>query len=74
MSVIYVDGFNLYYEVLKNTACKWLDLQRFFTLLRQNDDIRAIKYFTAIVEPGPRRRTWGRSQVWWRRTLSTRDE
>ncbi len=54
-SVIYVDGFNLYYGVLKNTACKWLDLQRFFTLLRPNDDIRSIKYFTAIVEPGSRR-------------------
>ena len=32
-SVIYVDGFNLYYGVLKNTAYKWLDLQRFFTPL-----------------------------------------
>lgn len=51
-SVIYVDGFTLYYGVLKNTACKWLDLQRFFTLLRPDDDIRAIKYFTAIVAPG----------------------
>ncbi len=47
---MYVDGFNLYYGVLKNTAYKWLDLERFFKPLRPQDDIQAINYFTAIVE------------------------
>ncbi len=36
-TIVYVDGFNLYYGVLKNTGYKWLDLERFFTLLRQAD-------------------------------------
>jgi hypothetical protein len=48
-----VDGFNLYYGAVKGTPYKWLDLQRYFTLLRQHDDIQAIQYFTAeIVGPG----------------------
>ena len=54
-SVVYIDGFNLYYGVLKDTPYKWLDLERFFRLLRPADDIQAIKYFTARLEPGPRR-------------------
>ena len=47
-STIYIDGFNLYYGAIKNTRWKWLNLERFFTLLRQDDDIHAIKYFTAL--------------------------
>ena len=54
-AIVYVDGFNLYYGVLKNSPHKWLNLERFFTLLRQGDDVRAIKYFTARVEPGGHR-------------------
>lgn len=54
-SIIYVDGFNLYYGALKGTAWKWLDLERYFGLLRQDDDIVEIKYFTAEVT-GPKRR------------------
>ena len=51
-SIIYVDGFNLYYGAVKNTPHKWLDLQRYFSLIRQNDDIQLIRYFTApIVGP-----------------------
>ena len=42
-SCTWVDGFNLCYGVLKNTAYKWLDLERFFKLLRPQDDIQAIK-------------------------------
>ena len=49
-SIVYVDGFNLYYGMVKNTKWKWLDLQRFFTLLRQDDDIQTIKYFTALID------------------------
>ena len=39
---MYVDGFNLCYGVLRNTACKWLGLERFFKLLRPQDDIQAM--------------------------------
>ena len=54
-AVVYIDGFNFYYGVLKNTPYKWLDLQRFFTLLRPHDDIQAIKFFTSLVNPGSHR-------------------
>lgn len=54
-TIVYVDGFNFYYGVVKNTGYKWLDFERYFTRLRANDDIRRIKYFTALVEPGARR-------------------
>jgi len=49
---VYVDGFNLYYGAVKDTPYRWLDLQRFFALLRPHDDVRVIHYFTALIE-GP---------------------
>lgn len=49
-SIIYIDGFNLYYGAIKGTKYKWLDLERYFTLLRQDDDIVEIKYFTALID------------------------
>ena len=48
-SIIYIDGFNLYYGALKDTSFKWLDLTLYFNRLRQDDDIQNIKYFTAKV-------------------------
>jgi len=48
-SVIYIDGFNLYYGAVKNTPWKWLDIERYFSLLLPHDDIQAIKYFTAKI-------------------------
>jgi uncharacterized LabA/DUF88 family protein len=53
-TVVYIDGFNLYYGALKGTPHKWLDLQKYFTMLRPADSIEAIKYFTALVS-GPKR-------------------
>ncbi len=53
-SVVYIDGFNLYYGVLKeNPHHKWLDLQKYFRLLRQDDEIKKIWYFTAEVTGPP---------------------
>ena len=48
-SIIYIDGFNLYYGMLKNTKYKWLDLEAYFTRLRLDDDVKEIKYFTSTV-------------------------
>jgi 6-hydroxy-3-succinoylpyridine 3-monooxygenase len=48
-SIVYIDGFNFYYGAIKNTPHKWLNLQRYFELLRQDDDIQKIWYFTAKV-------------------------
>lgn len=59
-TIVYIDGFNLYYGVLKKTAYKWLDVQALVNALLTNNDIIEIKYFTAPVkgnENRPLRRT-----------------
>ena len=48
-SIVYIDGFNFYYGVMKGSNDKWLDLEYYFRLLRQNDDLQKIYYFTAKV-------------------------
>ena len=48
-SIAYIDGFNLYYGAVRGTPSKWLNLQRLFHLLRPDDDLRMIRYFTALV-------------------------
>lgn len=49
-TIVYVDGFNLYYRAVKDTPWKWLDLLALFrTVLGSRYDIIAIKYFTARV-------------------------
>ena len=50
-TIIYIDGFNLYYR-LKNTPYKWLNLKKLsqsYLDLKQNQIIK-IKYFTALVK------------------------
>ncbi len=49
-TIVYVDGFNLYYRAVKGTPYKWLDLGALFRrLLGPQNDIIAINYYTAIV-------------------------
>jgi hypothetical protein len=48
-TIVYVDGFNLYYRALKGTGFKWLDLKALFTELLPAQQIVAIKYYTANV-------------------------
>jgi uncharacterized LabA/DUF88 family protein len=49
-TIVYVDGFNLYYRALKNTAHKWLDLDALCRLvLPASCNIAAINYYTARV-------------------------
>ena len=50
--IVYVDGFNFYYGVMvANPSWKWLNFQSFFEALRPDEDVTAIKLFTAVVEP-----------------------
>jgi len=51
-TIIYIDGFNLYYGAVKGTPWKWLDLAKLFRMIRPADDIQCIRYFTAMVN-GP---------------------
>ena len=59
-SIIYIDGFNLYYGALKGTKYRWLDLQTLFERVRPHDEIVAIEYFTARVRgiSGKRQETY----------------
>ena len=46
-SIVYVDGFNFYYGMVRDTQWKWLNLQRYFELVRPDDDLQEIRYFTS---------------------------
>jgi uncharacterized LabA/DUF88 family protein len=49
-SIIYIDGFNMYNGSLSGTTHKWLNLEKYFTKLRQHEDVLCIKYFTAKMD------------------------
>ena len=51
-TIVYIDGFNLYYGSLKGSGYRWLDVAALCRrLLRPDTDIVALKYFTARVQP-----------------------
>jgi len=52
---VYVDGFNLFYRTLKGSRHKWLDLKALVKrILKPQDEILRIKYFSALVLPDTR--------------------
>ena len=47
-TIAYVDGFNLFYGLLKGTKDLWLDPVEFVRrLIREDHDIQKVKYFSA---------------------------
>jgi len=61
---IYIDGFNLYYGLLKpNPALRWLDLAALGGALRPRDVIK-VRYFTAKVRPVPDPQTQMRQRLY----------
>jgi len=52
-TVVYIDGFNLYYGCLKRTPYKWLDIAALCRHLLPHDDIIAVNYCTALVSARP---------------------
>lgn len=49
---VYVDGFNFYHRMLKNSSRKWLDLSKLSAeIANPDDEINFIRYFTADVSP-----------------------
>lgn len=52
-TIVYIDGFNLYYGALKDTPYKWLDILSLCKNLLPKNEIIQIKYFTAIVSARP---------------------
>ncbi len=52
-TIVYVDGFNLYYGALRGTPYKWLDPLRLSRLLLPGNQILKLKYFTSRVKARP---------------------
>lgn len=52
-TVVYIDGFNLYYGAVKETPYKWLDVARLCQLLLPQHNVIKIKYYTAKVSARP---------------------
>lgn len=50
----YIDGYNLYYGLLKGSSSKWLDPMRLVSsLLRDGHEILSVKYFTSPIRTYP---------------------
>lgn len=52
-TAVYIDAFNLYFGALKGTPHRWLDLAALCKAYLPNNDVIAIKYFTAKVSARP---------------------
>ncbi len=52
-TIVYIDGFNLYYGALRGTPNRWLDVYRMSQLALKGHSILKVKYFTAHVKPRP---------------------
>lgn len=48
-TMVYVDGFNLYYGAVKGTPYKWLNIHQLCAYHLPKDKIVGIKYFTARI-------------------------
>jgi hypothetical protein len=49
-TIVYIDGFNLYYRALKGTPYKWLDIVALSqAVLPSTCHIQAVKYYTAHI-------------------------
>lgn len=71
-TLLYIDGFNLYYSAVKDTPLKWLNPLALSQRLFPRNRFIGIKYFTAPVKPMPGDPDMPiRQQVYWRalRTL-----
>jgi uncharacterized LabA/DUF88 family protein len=47
---VYIDGFNLFYGLLKGSPYKWLNLEALFDAVLPKNQVVKIRYFTAMVE------------------------
>lgn len=70
-TIVYIDGFNLYYGAVKGTPHKWLDFEELSRLLLPHDHIVKIRYFTARVSARPNDPQQANRQDTYLRTLAT---
>lgn len=70
----YIDGFNLYYRLFRNSRrqqslrhLKWLDLRALCEILAGKAEVHTVYYFTAAISPSPSDPTQHlRQQAYWR--------
>ncbi len=70
-TVVYVDGFNLYYGALRGTPYRWLNLDALCTCLLPGHAVSQIKYYTARVRGLPHDPDKPRRQLAYLRALRT---
>ena len=71
-TIVYVDGFNLYYGCLKDSAERWLDVGALCErMLSSDSEIVGIEYFTARVKGRPGNPHAGQRQQTYFRALAT---
>lgn len=63
---VYVDGPNLYYGALKNSAARWLDLRTWLEKLLPGQEVKRIRYVTAWANPSPNGSQASRQKVYLR--------
>lgn len=68
---VYIDGFNLYYGLLRHSPYKWLDLEAFCDRLLPRNEVQRIVYCTAKVEPRPHDPGQPARQLTYLRALAT---
>lgn len=79
-TTIYIDGYNLYYGLVKNTSYKWLDLHALFSEIAKiqnpQSHIVSIKYFTApvITKFSQHKEKAQQSQNYYHKALCTKSE
>ena len=70
-TIVYIDGFNLYYGCIKGGPDRWLDLFRFAKAVLPKNDVVRVKYFTALVMPTSGDRSKTTRQQTYLRALAT---
>ncbi len=70
---VYVDGFNLYYGCLKDTAFRWLDIGALCHRLVPKNPIIRIRYFTSRISARPEAPDGPAQQDAYLRALATTD-
>ena len=72
-TAVYIDGFNLYYRALsRHPEYKWIDVAALARALLPDDNLSAIKYFTARIKPDRIDKTKHVRQQVFLRALQTR--
>ena len=52
-TIVYIDGFNLYYRAIRDTPYKWLDVVALSRHVLADNDVTHVRYFTANIIATP---------------------